>query len=139
MNDLISVLPLKACPDNIDNPANPDQVQGALSPGRSELNVRSGKDSEAATSVMPNSPLHEAKGSTDAFPLLKSVVGGLSDVKESEPSQRNPSPHLEADVGGAVESRLSQEEGSINRREAALINSPTFMPSILQGGKPNSM
>jgi len=66
--------------ENIGGPAIPNQVQGALGSDEGEPDVTDenifgpGKSTASATAKLL---LHAIKESADAFPLLKSAVGGL--------------------------------------------------------------
>ena len=80
MNKFIRILPLIGHLDNIDNSATDNQIQDALSSGQSELDATDGKKFEQWKSVASATAklfLRGAKESADAFPPLKSVVGGL--------------------------------------------------------------
>ena len=82
MDNFISVPPLIGPPDNIDNSTILDQVQGAPSSDWSKLNTTGGNRFEHWTPKSTASAavklfLRGVKESADAFPLLKSVVGGL--------------------------------------------------------------
>ena len=80
MNNLVSVLPLIGPPDNADNSTIPDQVHKALGSGGSEPNTMDGNKFgqwKSVASATAKLFLRGAKESADAFPPLKSVVGGL--------------------------------------------------------------
>ena len=80
MNKFIPLLPLIGCPENTDNSATDNQIQDALSSGQSEPDASDGKKSEQWKSVASATAkmfLRGVKESADAFPPLKSVVGGL--------------------------------------------------------------
>ena len=79
MNDLVLVLSLIGIPDNADNSATPNPVQDALGSGK-------GKPTTQWTSVLSATAklfLRGTKESADAFPPLKSVVGGLCFIVDS--------------------------------------------------------
>ena len=64
----------------MDNYATPDHVQDALSSNRNELNSTDKNKFEwwgSTVSAVAGLILHGMKESADAFPPLKSVVGGL--------------------------------------------------------------
>ena len=78
MNNLVLVLSLIGSPDDTDNPAAPDQVQDAL--GTNEPNTTDGnklKQWKSVASATAKLFLRGTKETADAFPPLKSVVGGL--------------------------------------------------------------
>ena len=80
MNNCIPVLPLTGHLDNIDISAIPDKIQDALSSCQSEQDVSDGNKFEqwkSVTSATAKLFLRGVKESVDAFPPLKSVVGGL--------------------------------------------------------------
>jgi len=83
VNNFISVPPLIGIADNIDNgPATPDQVQGGPGSDQSrphvmDLDRDKFKQWESIVSATAKLFLCGAKESTDVFPPLKSVVGGL--------------------------------------------------------------
>lgn len=80
MNNLISVLPLIGPQDNVGSPAIPDQVQDGPSPNQNKLSAMDGekfKRWRSAASTTAKLLLRGTKESADAFPPLKSVVGGL--------------------------------------------------------------
>jgi len=74
------VLSLIGSPDDADSSAIPDQSQNALGSGKSEPNTTDGnkfKQWKSVASATAKLFLRGAKESADAFPPLKSVVGGL--------------------------------------------------------------
>ena len=81
MNSVISVLPpLIDLTDNVGSPAIPNRIQDALNSGRGEPNATNKNGFElwkSATSATAKLLLRAAKESADAFPPLKSAVGGL--------------------------------------------------------------
>jgi len=80
VNNFISIPPLIGTPDDMDNSATPDQVRDGSSSGQSEPNAVDGNRFErwkSAASATAKLFLRGAKESTDVFPPLKSVVGGL--------------------------------------------------------------
>jgi len=80
VNNVILVLSLIGPLDNSDDSAIPDQVQDALGSGKSELNTMDGnrpKQWKSTASATAKMFLRGIKESADAFPPLKSVVGGL--------------------------------------------------------------
>jgi len=77
---LFSVLPLIGPADNADSPAIPDHVQDALGSSQGEPNATDENRSElwkSTASTAAKLLLRAVKESADAFPLLKSAVGGL--------------------------------------------------------------
>ena len=80
MDSFISIPALIGTPDSIDNFATPDQVEDGSSSSQSGLNAVDGNRFEqwkSAASATAKLFLCAAKESTDVFPPLKSVVGGL--------------------------------------------------------------
>ena len=67
--------------------------------------------------------------------------GREADVEGSEAGQRNSRPHLEVDIGGAVEIGASQEGNNVDGKKIALIdvNPPVPTHSISHIGGPDSM
>ena len=62
----------------MDNPAVPDQVHDVPGPNQGNLNVTDGNKSKWwGSTATAKLLLHGVKESADAFPPLKSVVGGL--------------------------------------------------------------
>ena len=102
MNDLISVHPLIHPPDHADNSATLDQVQDGPSSNQSEPNALDGNKSKQwkptayATAKLF---LSGVKESADAFPPLKSVLGGLCFILDNcevwEPSSICYPQHLQ--------------------------------------------
>jgi len=80
VNDFISVPPLIGPPGDVDNSAIPGQVQDGPTPDQSKPNamdrdrLKRWKSTAYATAKLF---LGGAKESADAFPPLKSVLGGL--------------------------------------------------------------
>ena len=77
---LFSVLHLIGPTDNTGSTTIPNQVQGALSSGQVEQNATDENIFElwkSTASATAKLLLHAAKESADAFPPLKSAVGGL--------------------------------------------------------------
>ena len=77
---LFSVLPLIGPPDDTGSPAVPDQVQDTLSSGQGKPNAADENKLvpwKSTASASAKLLLRGAKESADAFPPLKSVVGGL--------------------------------------------------------------
>jgi len=77
---LFSVLLLMGPAGNVGSPAVPDQVQDALSSGKGEPNATDENRFElwrSAASATVKLLLRAVKESADAFPPLKSAVGGL--------------------------------------------------------------
>jgi len=75
-----SVLPLIGTTNNTASPAIPDKVQDALVSGKGEPNTTDENKFElwkSTTSATAKLLLRAAKESADAFPPLKSAVGGL--------------------------------------------------------------
>ena len=75
-----SVLPLIGPTDDVGNPAVPSQVQDALGSSKGESNATDGNKFEllkSTASATAKLLLRATKESADAFPPLKSVVGGL--------------------------------------------------------------
>ena len=66
-------------PDNVDDSVVPDQVQDTLSSGQGVPNPTDEKKFKqgSAASATAKLILHGIKDSADAFPPLKSIVGGL--------------------------------------------------------------
>jgi len=80
VNDVISILPLIGPTDNIASPAIPAKVQDALSSGQGKPNATDESRFglwKSTTSATAKLLLRAAKESADAFPPLKSAVGGL--------------------------------------------------------------
>ena len=77
---LYSKSPLIDPPDNVENSAIPDQLQEVPSSNQRELNTTDGNRFErwrATASATAKLFLRGTMESADAFPPLKSVVGGL--------------------------------------------------------------
>ena len=75
-----SVLPLIGPPDGMDSSAVPDPVHDVPGPNQGKLNVTDGnklKQWGSTASATAKLLLRGVKESADAFPPLKSVVGGL--------------------------------------------------------------
>jgi len=75
-----SVLPLIGSTDNVGGPAISDHIQDALDSGESEPNATDTNRFElwkSTASATAKLLLRAAKESADAFPLLKSAVGGI--------------------------------------------------------------
>jgi len=86
VNNLILVPFLIGPPDNANNSVVPDQAQHALSSGMGKLNATWASKFEqwmSVTSATAKLFLRGAKESTDAFPPLKSAVGGLCFIVDS--------------------------------------------------------
>jgi len=86
VNSIIPVPPLTVPPDNVDTSTNHNQVQGAPSSDKNKSNPlgESGFDwwkptASAAVKLF----LRGTWGSADAFPPLKSVIGGLCFILEN--------------------------------------------------------
>ena len=80
MKNLSSVLSLIGPSDHAGGSAVPDQAQVAVGSGKSELNTTDGNKFKQWKSVASDTAklfLRGTKESADAFPPLKSVVGGL--------------------------------------------------------------
>ena len=81
-----SVLPLIGPTDDVGSPAIPDQVQVALGSGEGEPNATDKNRFElwkSTGSATAKLLLRAAKESADAFPPLKSAVGGLCFVLDN--------------------------------------------------------
>ena len=79
MNENTSVLLLMNPPDDV-NPIIPNRIQGALSSDQGEPNVTDEINFERWKSTVSATAklfLQGAKEAADAFPPLKSVIGGL--------------------------------------------------------------
>jgi len=75
-----SVLPLIGPPDSVDDSAVPDQARDVSGPNQGKMNVTDEnkfKQWGSTASATAKLLLHGVKESADAFPPLKSVVGGL--------------------------------------------------------------
>jgi len=75
-----SVLPLTSPPDSVDDSAVPDQARDVPSPSQGKLDVTDEnklKQLGSMASATAKLLLRGVKESADAFPPLKSVVGGL--------------------------------------------------------------
>ena len=86
MNSTIPVLPLTIPPDSANNSAIPNQAQGA--PGSDQNKPDTADESgfdwwKSTASAAVKLFLRGAWGSADAFPPLKSVVGGLCFILEN--------------------------------------------------------
>ena len=80
MRTLVSVLSLIGPPDDADNSVTLNQAQDAICSSESEPNTMGGnkfKQWMSVTSATAKLFLRGVKESADAFPPLKSVVGGL--------------------------------------------------------------
>jgi len=85
VNNLVLVLSLIDPPDSAYNSAIPDQVQHVLDSGKGEPNTRNENKFKQwkFASATAKFFLRGIKESADAFPPLKSVVGGLCFIVDS--------------------------------------------------------
>ena len=96
MKSVISIPSLTVPPDTVDNSAVPNQVQGVSGSDQNKLNNvdESGFDRWKSTaSAAVKLFLRGTWSSADAFPPLKSVVGGLCFILENCEVQQPPSIH----------------------------------------------
>ena len=76
-------MPLIISLDSVDDSAAPDQGQETLSPDQSEPNATADENKWKTASATAKLLLRGVKESSDAFPPLKSVTGGLCFILEN--------------------------------------------------------